>query len=77
MSNASTPVAISVTVERHHLVRERTFDRSAVVHVANELLKLLGLHSEHATGKLTLHVTSGGIGAVQFEEKTKLSADFS
>lgn len=69
--------AISVTVERYHLVRERTFDRASLIHVANELLDILGLHAEHATGKLTLHLNSGGIGAVQFEERTQLTADAS
>lgn len=68
-------VAISVTIERHHLVRERTFDRAALIHVANELLDILGLHAEHATGRLTLHLNSGGIGAVQFEERAELTAD--
>lgn len=74
-SAAASTVAISVTVERHHLVRERTFDRAALIHVANELLDILGLHAEHATGRLTLHLNSGGIGAVQFEERAELTAD--
>lgn len=72
---AAAPVAISVVVERHHIIRERTFDRHTLTHPLAELLDLLGLHSERATGKLVLNLSGGRCASVQFEERAAIAAE--
>ena len=75
MSHSAASIAIAVTVERHHLIRERTFDRHALTHPLSELLDLLGLHDERATGKLVLNLSGGTCGSIQFEERAQWSPD--
>lgn len=62
-----TPVA----VEAHYLVRTRTFERRAVIHVLDELIDLLNL--DRSTGQIIIHVTQGGIGGLSFEERQRIA----
>ena len=64
MSTQSTSVAIFI--ESHSIVRERVFPARDATH-ALSILKM-----ERATGKLTVNLTNGSIGSIQFTESSKL-----
>jgi len=57
----------TVTIESHHLVRQREFSSREV----DQALRLL--HSEHATGKMIVNISSGAVGSIQFEERAKIA----
>ena len=62
----STNPAISTS---HSLVRERRFSTTA------GLLSILAeLHRTHATGVLRIDISQGGVGAITFEERTRLTS---
>jgi hypothetical protein len=76
MSTQATAASSITTalVDQQHVVRERLFIiNRPTPRLTLEILE--SIISEHATGKLTINVSQGGITNVKFEERSQIFLD--
>lgn len=68
MSPQATATAPAIAT-LHHLVRERRFEtRAGLLAILAELART------HSTGVLRLDISQGTVGAITFEERTRLAS---
>lgn len=59
-------------IERHHIIRERTFTITRpTVAVIAEIVD--NLRDEHMTGQVVINLSQGAIQNVQVEERTRIA----